>query len=136
MSDALVKTPKLRKSIKILPYKDRIEWKWPLMAVCVASTVVMGLFLMKQWSYAIIGRNVSNDVVRFLEYRGSTRKRGIVEGGLLQVPLPVGAAVTQTVAKVLGVMDRVIDQAEEEEQLKAQQEKAERDEQNMKRDKP
>lgn len=120
MSDALVKTPKLRKSIKILPYKDRIEWKWPLMAVCVASTVVMGLFLMKQWSYAIIGRNVSNDVVRFLEYRGSTRKRGIVEGGLLQVPLPVGAAVTQTVAKVLGVMDRVIDQAEEEEQLKAQ----------------
>lgn len=43
-----------------------------------------------------------------------------MEGGLLQVPLPVGAAVTQTVAKVLGVMDRVIDQAEEEEQLKAQ----------------
>lgn len=106
-----------------LNIRENFDWKYALIAIFGIATLITGTLLMKQWNYAVLGKVVTNDVVKFLEYHGSTKSKGVIQGGMLNVPLPVGHAVTTIVARVLGVMNQVIED-EQAQQISRQKDEA------------
>lgn len=86
------------------------DWKWGAIAVLGATTIATAGLLVSQWHYAVIGRTVSCDVVRFLEHTGSTRNHGTIQGGAINVPMTVGKAVVVTVSRALGIVNAIIDE--------------------------
>lgn len=84
------------------------DWKWIILSILGTTSIIATGLLIKQWHYAVIGRSISNDVIRFLEYHGSKRSHGVIQGGILTVPMTVGKATTVVVARVLGIVDRII----------------------------
>lgn len=112
------------------------DWKVPVMVFSIASTLVMGVVLMKQWNYAAVGRNVTNDVIKFLELNGSTKKKGIVQGGMLQVPMTTTAATMQIVARVLNIINRGIEEKVQHEESRRKEEEAAEKEKEKHKSKP
>jgi len=116
--------------------KEGLDWKVLLMSVSVLIAGVMASLLVKQWNYAAVGRNVTNDVVRFLEFHGSTKKKGVIQGGMLNSPMTVSAATTQIVARVLSVMNRIVEEEENKERATRAEEEAARVEAEKNKTKP
>jgi hypothetical protein len=108
--EKVVQTAVIPKKRKIIFIKDGSDWKWGAIALLGASTIVAGVILIKQWHYAIIGRVVTNDVVRFLEHNGSKRHDGIIEGGVLNNPLPIAKATTVMIDRALGIVNSALEE--------------------------
>lgn len=110
--------------IQIVAASGGVDWKVPVIVFSLASSLLLGSLLVKQWNYAAVGRNVTNDVVKFLELNGSKKKKGVIEGGMLQSPMTVTSATTQIVARVLSIVNRGIEENAQKEMARRKEEEA------------
>jgi hypothetical protein len=97
----------------------RYDWKMILLGICVLVCVVLSSLLYYQWKYAIIGRIVTQNVVAFLEVNGAKKDHGMLQGGCLKEPLPIGNAVVATVAQMINEVQSIIEKEKVDEVKKA-----------------
>lgn len=79
---------------------------WMITGVATTAALGLGILVLKQWHYAAIGRDVTKQVSHFLEKTGSTIDHGLVIGGMLTSPLPVGRAVLVAISDMMGYVIR------------------------------
>lgn len=71
--------------------------------------------VVKQHPYAVVGRETVDEVSSFLRKNNSTVSNGLVIGGMMRTPLPVGLATTTVVSRCLNIAQQSIDALEDEE---------------------
>lgn len=79
---------------KVLP---KMDWKTGGLIIAGGACLIVGGVLIMQWRHACVGRKVGKTVLKFLEMHGAKLKHGIISGGPVEAPMPLDAAIVNTV---------------------------------------
>ncbi len=77
---------------------------WMITGVASVTALGLGIALFKQWHYATIGRDVTRHMTHYLLKTGSVIDHGLVMGGTVRSPMPVGRAVILSVSNLIGLV--------------------------------
>lgn len=76
---------------------QKLDWKTGGLIIAGGACLIVGGVLIMQWRHACVGRKVGRTVLKFLEMHGAKLDHGIISGGPVETPMPLDAAIVNTV---------------------------------------